>query len=80
MTRMKTQAAKNMSIHCSSETELQAAYLYLLSFIAPFGVRQESSGLKEQLHNFVPDLLTLGEEGLTAASTVISILGKTILS
>ena len=40
----------------------------------------DGSGWKEQLHNFVPDLLTLGEEGLTAAFTAISILGKTTLS
>ena len=40
----------------------------------------DGSGWKEQLHNFVPDLLNLGEEGLFAAPTAISILGKTILS
>ena len=40
----------------------------------------DGSGWKERLQNFVPDLLTLGEEGLTAASTAISILRKTILS
>ena len=55
------------------ETEKRSASLAKSKLI-------DGSGWKEQLHNFVPDLLTLGEEGLTAASTAISIQGKTILS
>ena len=34
----------------------------------------DGRGWKEQLHSFVPDLLTLEEEGLTAASTGIYVV------